>query len=195
MPLANQAAAAKLFEVVKSGLAHANDYDHPWRLPVLITSNEGRIVVLRDIDMQSGVWTFFTDRRSKKVEQLMLLKGEASATFYDPAQQIQLRLFGRVTEADVKQRITYWSSLKISQQLSYATTDAPGSEMDGPGNGLSQRWTLGTPSEEELKVAFKHFAAFNFSIDEIEMLSLSRSQARRCKWSSWNGDDFKWLVP
>lgn len=190
------ATASELIQYVKAGLRRAvADARHPWRLPVLITSKEGRIVVLRGIDNEGGAWRFFTDRRTPKVEQLAAESDVAAATFYHPKERTQVRLKGIATQMDETSRNQYWATLGTGQRSSYGAFSTPGSTLTGPGDGLSETWTRGQPTKEEEQLAFKNFAVFSFQIQEVELLLLHREGHRRCRWEGWKGSNFRWLVP
>ena len=196
MALTTYASAVELFDYMTNELNLAqHQADHPWRLPVLITSNEGRVVVLRQVNTIDGYWTFYTDRRSSKVTQLKESVGVASATFYHVHQKIQVRMKGAISEVDKGQHTVHWNSLQPYQQLSYATIKAPGTELEKPGSGLSENWSNHTPSRIELKEAFKNFGVYTFKIDKTELLLLNRTGARRCLFKQWNPEDYSWLVP
>ncbi|MFK8056754.1 MAG: hypothetical protein AB8F78_11595 [Saprospiraceae bacterium] len=196
MALSIQATANELIQYVQQGFWDAAaDGRHPWRLPVLITANEGRIVVLRGIDAERGSWMFFTDVRTPKAEQIRAKKGQVAATVYHPVDRSQVRLKGITTLLAHDKRRSLWEKLSISQKSSYGASVSPGTELEAAGDGLSETWTKGNPSKAELDEAFVNFGAYTFEISEVELLVLHSEGHRRCRWEGWKGDNFKWLVP
>jgi len=190
------APAAELFDYLKNELSLAqHNTDHPWRLPVLITSNKGRVVVLRGINTQEGFCYFYTDRRSAKLSQLAKSNGRASITFYQAKHHSQVRMEGTILEGSGKEKSVHWNELRLNQKSSYATDLPPGAELTRPGNGLSKNWMNKTPSSTELTDAFKNFAVLKFKIETIELLLINRRETCRCLWKSWNAEDYSWLVP
>ncbi len=190
------ASATDLVRYVQHGLDRAvTESQDDWRLPILITANEGRVVVLRSVDSSLGTWTFYTDRRTPKVSQLEECHGEASATFYHQKDRTQLRLKGIVTPQIDAERQRLWSALSVQQKSSYACTSAPGSVVLEPTDGLSQSWVDGNPTTSEVDFAFANFAVYTFQVTSTELLLLHRQGHRRCTWEGWGGANFAWLVP
>ena len=195
MPSHN-AEATELIQYAQSALMRAaNDSKDSWRLPILITANEGRVVVLRAVDEVSGAWTFYTDRRTPKVAQLLASAGECSATFYHQEDRTQLRLEGIAIAESEAERLKIWSGLNARQKSSYAASIQPGSKIEKPSDGLSRTWSAGNPTSEEEESAFGNFVVYTFQIKQAELLLLFREGHRRCSWEGWTGDNFSWLVP
>jgi len=190
------ASSTDLVQYVKSSLCiAAANARHPWHWPVLITSNQGRVVVLRGVDSEEGSWIFYTDLRTPKVQQLVVNANEATATFYHPKERAQLRLRGKVNQLDEAIHTRYWDMLDIGQKSSYGAFSAPGSVIESPSSGLSENWLKNQPTAKEEDEAFKNFAIFSFKIEEVELLLLLRDGHRRSSWEGWGGDNFKWLIP
>jgi len=181
---------------VNNGLQSAfENAHHPWRLPTLITQNEGRIVVLRYFNSEKGCWYFFTDRRTPKVSQLIESGGKAAATFYHPSDRSQLRLQGISRMVDEEQRSRFWSKLSAHQKSSYAASLTPGTIIDSADDGLSTTWKQGSPLAKEEKASFKNFCVYSFEIRQTDLLLLQKNGHRRCKWEGLDGKNFQWLVP
>lgn len=190
------ATSSDLIQYVNRGLQKAlADTRDPWRLPVLITLNEGRIVVLRDFDSKTGCWYFYTDRRTPKVSELAENGSKAAAIFYHPGDRSQLRVKGSARRVNEKQRLAFWDELSLGQKSSYAVTLTPGTAILTADDGLSTTWKEGCPSAQEEKTAFENFDAYAFEIEQTELLLLQRGGHLRCKWDGVTGNNFQWLVP
>lgn len=143
----------------------------PYTWFTLATVSEGgmpeqRTVVLRDVDRTARTLTFFTDRRTPKVAEIMAQPNIASL-FFDAEAMVQLRFSGKaevLTEGDIWQR--YWDSVSENGKADYAALKVPG-----------------TVRPDELTydtgLAKHNFAAVKIVCDRLDWLKLARSGHQR----------------
>ncbi len=185
-------------------LAAVSDPKHDWHWPQLATSDRGvpatRVVVLREFDVSAPSFTFFTDRRAAKVAAIKTLPDEPAgptceACFYDRTDRIQLRVAGLAVWRSEGQRRRIWTGMKTRGKLSYATAEAPGSELSEAGDGLTDSWREGAPTAREDERAFGNFLACDVRVTGAQFLQLSDAGQRRGTWDKWSESSFAWLVP
>lgn len=125
-----------------------------------------RTVVLRKVDKQAKTLTFFTDRRTPKVAELVE-RPMAACLFFDPETMIQLRFSGMVkllTDGAIWQ--TYWESLSERGKTDYAVLSIPGTSR---------------PDElvYDAELAKQNFAIVQIVCRSLDWLHLSRSGHQR----------------
>ncbi|MEQ3747024.1 MAG: pyridoxamine 5'-phosphate oxidase family protein [Henriciella sp.] len=144
---------------------------------------EQRTVVLRDVDRTAWTLTFFTDRRTPKVAEIMTQPNIASL-FFDAKAMVQLRFSGKaevLTEGDIWQR--YWDTVSENGKAEYAALKVPG-----------------TVRPDELTydtgLAKQNFAAVKIVCDRLDWLKLARSGHQRAvfEWTD-NGITANATVP
>ncbi len=174
---------------------------HPWHLGVLCTVNEtgfpeGRTVVLRAAEQAVGQLVFHTDFRSPKCREIEHNKA-VSLIFYNPAIALQLRVqaFAQIETGTVATK-EIWNALPDRSLRSYATTQAPGTPLDGPGTDLPPTWEQGVPGRDAGGFTLKHFAVVRCEMITLDLLSLSATGHRRAKFqkqnAAWQG---QWVTP
>jgi len=172
----------------------------PLRTPVLATVAEGRsfvrTVILRDVSLERDFLVVFTDARSTKVAQLEKNK-KSSLLFYEYVKNLQIRVNGEVT-VHVADSVAndYWEAVPARSRFNYAARPAPGTELQEPGDGLSEAWRSGI-SREESESAYENFAVLVVQAQCVELLHLHPEGHRRAVYTRmesgrWEG---RWLVP
>lgn len=172
---------------------------HRWRLPVLGTSGEQgvdqRILVLRKVFAAERLVWFYTDRRSSKMKHLRATD-RLHWLFWDPGKQMQLRASGEWYEPDAEVLRQEWTRLSVFARQSYASSQAPGSVVGSPTDGIPDGFLERPLSETES--AFENFTMIACRFDGLDWLQLHRSGHRRARFSwdqqqaDWSG---QWLIP
>lgn len=96
---------------------------------VLCTSTggtaDGRVVILRHVHVERAAVTFYSDRRAAKMAQLQT---PAAAVFWDPQEQLQVRLWGQASEVTEADRVdAYWQQVGPHGRQNYRALRTPGS--------------------------------------------------------------------
>jgi len=107
---------------------------HPFRFFTLATlQKEGgpnlRTVVLRDFDPDQFLFTLFTDKRSKKVQQLEE-NPKATGLFYDSNRYIQLVV--ELEMIEITEDTSQFNNLPEPSKKDYTSTLIPGSPLISP---------------------------------------------------------------
>jgi 3-hydroxyisobutyrate dehydrogenase len=187
----------KICSLLEDGLANRNDTFH---IPVLICGEnkkyDGRIVVLRGVDLENKVLRFHSDIRSNKIK---ILKSNPSANFlfYNKIEKIQLRISGQV-KINYKNNITKnsWGKTAHMSRQCYLGVKVPGSDSLIPTSGLSEDINNSNYSIEESEVGYNNFCVVETFIKTIEWLYLASKGHRRAKFTfKGNQIEKKWLIP
>lgn len=150
-------------------------------------SPRARTVVLRAAGV--GWAEVYTDGRSPKVADLRR-EPRAALCFYDPQEQLQLRLRGQVTihESDARSAEA-WREAGIYARKDYLGPQAPGTPIDDPSEG--------DPSGEEPTAAEAgNLCVLRLEVQDLDWLVLSREGHRRASLErSAGGWRARWLLP
>lgn len=159
-----------------------------WRTPVLATvgsdgAPRARILVLRDVDRDGRQLILHSDARSGKMAELSA-SPLVALTFYDPREQLQLRVSGTATAAQSGPAVdSAWARVPDAARRNYRTLAPPGAPTanDAPLLDGDGRW---------------NFALIEIGVRRAEFLWLGPDRHRRGTFR-WDGDDFSqcWLVP
>lgn len=100
----------------------------PWRTPVLATASDhggdARTVVVREVDIARRRVVFFTNRDSRKQEQLATGR-EACLLVFDAAAGMQWRLYGEPLEIREAESLDeFWQTLAAAQRSHYGKGEA-----------------------------------------------------------------------
>lgn len=161
-----------LLELARVELFRSNvDRKHPFRLLYLSTWGEYpevRIVVKRNIDPYLN-FTFFTDSRSPKVEQIRN-NPKVSALFYHPKKKLQIRLYGQAILIDEGHGDfdRYLQAVKQSSSLQDYTT------IQAPGSALKLEAEAASLFGKEI-----YFLAVEIQAQKLDILQLGRENHRR----------------
>lgn len=163
--------------------AAPNDKQHPWRTPVLATTDgelgDGRTVVLRDVDAEQHTLYLYSDARAGKVVQLAA-HPRGTLVMWSEALGWQLRVRVHVEVAtDGLELSSRWARLKLTPAAhDYLSALPPGSTLDS---------ALGARGERA------HFALLEASVLSIDWLELHALGHRRARFD--RGVAPRWLQP
>jgi pyridoxamine 5'-phosphate oxidase len=152
--------------------AAPHDKPHPWRTPVLATTDgdvgDARTMVLRDLRAAERQLLMFTDSRSFKAAQIAA-HPLGTLVMWSEALGWQLRLRVRLwLETDGLAASSYWTRLKLSPAAhDYLSALAPGSVIDGAQGPRGDR---------------AHFALLGASVLSIDWLELHELGHRRARF-------------
>ena len=143
-----------------------------------------RTVVLRQVKV--GKLLFYTDFRSPKVKELQA-NNTISWLFYDPTQQVQLRLYGRANLLhNSLECLEIWKNMPDYAKKDYITSHAPSSNLEAT-----------TIPSYLSNLDASNFCVVVSNIYKIDYLKLQRAGHIRAKFErnesgQWKGN---WLVP
>ena len=166
------------------------DRHHEWRTPVLASADadglpDARTVVLRQVDAQAGLLTFYTDSRSPKVAQLQA-KAAAMLVFWSARLRWQLRVRVACTVITAGPEVeALW--LKVQQSAAagdYLSPLPPGVVL--PQGGAAGTETVNASAPEH------SFAILRAQVLQMDWLELSREGHRRAQLSA---NTWEWLTP
>jgi pyridoxamine 5'-phosphate oxidase len=174
--------------------------EHPFHTPVLGTigryGSSLRTVVLREVVPSERYLSCYSDRRAAKVADL-LTHPQASWLFYDPGQQIQLRLGGRATLHFTDQLADRaWAKVGLNSRKNYLSLQRPGTPLANPGSGLPETFDSRNLSPVESEAGRKHFAVIVCQITFLDWLQLNPDGHRRAQFI-WENDKLRsnWVTP
>lgn len=161
---------------------------HPFRYATLATIGlemvpRLRTIVIREFDPEQMRLTFYTDSRSKKMLHIKENR-KVSLLYFHPEKLLQLRIEGlALKERDADALARHWGGVKNQSKKDYTTTQAPGSEIQGP-------------DRIEYLERDDFFSVVNITPFRIEYLKLKRPSHIRVRFAkdgdSWRSD---FLVP
>ncbi len=164
-------------------LAAPHDKQHPWRTPVLATTDgelgDARTVILREVEQAQSRLLIYSDARAGKVAQIA---GHPKGTLvmWSPGLGWQLRIRVHINAiADGLELSSRWALLKLSPAANdYLSSLAPGSPLD---NALHARGDRA------------HFALLQAQVLSIDWLELGAQGHRRASF----GKDAtgRWMQP
>jgi pyridoxine/pyridoxamine 5'-phosphate oxidase len=165
----------------------------PYRTFTLATAEpDTRIVVLRSAEPEAWI-QFHTDARSSKVSVLER-DARCAALFYDPSEQIQVRLRCR---AEVRRGDeAAWEATAILARRCYLASQGPGSPIPEPEAWIEPELMGRAPSQDEAEPGRANFSAIRLHVESAEVLKLGYEAHRRAAFSltadGWQG---QWLSP
>ena len=163
--------------------AAPRDKQHPWRTPVLATTDgevgDARTVILREVDQAQAALLMYTDSRAGKVLQVAA-HPRGTIVMWSPGLGWQLRIrvdLQAVTEGlELSSR---WARLKLSPAANdYLSPRTPGDPLDG---------AIGARGERA------YFALLEARVLSIDWLELHAQGHRRAGFS--NDATPRWLQP
>jgi hypothetical protein len=158
-------------------MAAPQDARHPWRTPVLATTDgeigDARTVVVRAVDAAKRHLTLFSDARAGKVVQLTA-HPLGTLVHWSAALHWQLRLRVRLeAQRDGLAVSSHWARLKLSPAAyDYLSALPPGSALDN---------AIGARGERE------HFALIVAQVLSIDWLELHPQGHRRARFADGQG--------
>jgi len=167
----------------------ASEMDSAWHVPVIgtvgPTGPELRMVVLRQVDMDSRKLVFHTDRRSRKANEINQ-SGQVAWQFFDPASAIQIRATSHATMHNHDELTRQlWGKVPRHARNNYAHPLAPGSALKSS--------TAGLLNDEE---AFDNFLVVLCEITFLDWLQIRPEGHLRAQFS-WDGQTWnsEWVAP
>jgi pyridoxamine 5'-phosphate oxidase len=167
------------------------DKKHPWRVVALSTTGldgaNSRNIILRAVESQRALFTFYTDLRSGKIADVAH-DPRVSLLFWNPRSNEQLRAWGLAhVVVDSVVLDSHWNRIPDYARKDYATLSAPGAVMtDNPknepelGSGVVQ-------STLSLDSARKNFRLIQVEIQRMDYLKLDRDGHQRFGLNQDNG--------
>jgi pyridoxamine 5'-phosphate oxidase len=163
--------------------AAPHDKQHPWRAPVLATTDgeagDARTVILREVNSEQATLLIYTDARAAKVAQVAA-HPLGTLVLWSPALGWQLRMRVHLQAVtDGLELSSRWARLKLSPAANdYLSSQAPGDPLDG---------ALGARGERA------HFALLEARVLSIDWLELHALGHRRARFNI--GATACWLQP
>lgn len=150
------------------------DKRHPWRTPVLATTDgdlaDARTVVLREVDVPRRRLTVYSDARAAKVAQLTA-HPLGTLVLWSPTLSWQLRLRVRLRVHDTGLTVSsHWARLKLSPAATdYLSPLAPGSMLG---------------SDVAVRDERSHFALIVAEVLVVDWLELHAQGHRRARFGA-----------
>ena len=167
----------------------ASETDSAWHTPVIgtfgTTGPELRMIVLRQVNMESRTLVFHTDKRSHKANELNE-SGQAAWLFFDPASGIQIRATSHARKHhnnDLTRQL--WKKVPRYARQIYAHPQAPGTALES--------FPAGLLSDDE---AFSNFLVVHCEVTFLDWLQIRPEGHLRARFS-WDGQAWnsEWVAP
>lgn len=171
------------------------DKKHPWRVVGLSTSGpdgiNSRNIILRAVEFQHALLTFYTDLRSGKIADIAH-NPQVSLLFWNPRSNEQLRAWGIASVVNDPSLLDmHWSRIPDYARKDYATLSAPGAEL----TELAES-TVFDHASLSFDTARQNFRLIQVQIWRMDYLKLDREGHQRFGFRQENGAwVFKALVP
>lgn len=156
---------------------------HPWRTPVLASSQPGgaaavRTVILREVDTTNWQLVFYTDKRSAKCQQISAIPS-GEVLFWDSGLHWQLRAavsYELLTSGPRIERL--WQQIAdTSAANDYLAAQPPGTPVSSP---------------QTITAETAHLAIIIAKVHQFDWLALSSEGHQRALITT---DSFQWQVP
>jgi pyridoxamine 5'-phosphate oxidase len=163
--------------------AAPRDKQHPWRAPVLATTDgeigDARTVILREVDQAQSTLLVYTDARAGKVAQIAQ-HPHGTLVMWSPALGWQLRVrVALQAVTDGLELSSRWAQLKLSPAANdYLSSQAPGDVLDSAISARGER---------------AYFALLEARVLSIDWLELHAQGHRRARFG--NDATPRWLQP
>lgn len=150
-----------------------------------------RTVVLRGVDVPGRTLRFHTDRRSRKVADLVRDR-RIALHGYDPGAKVQIRMSGLASvHAEDGVADAAWNGSRQFSRICYGVVPAPGDPIAAGGDFALPE------TEAEIAAGRANFAAVVVTVERLEWLYLAHSGHRRAAFA-WDGAgkvQAGWLTP
>lgn len=174
---------------------------HPFRTAVVGNADADKVhmrtVVVRKVNTIRKHVSFYTDTRSVKWKQLQHQPG-CSLLFYDPNEQIQIRLSGNASLHQLDELADKaWSETGITNRRNYLSDSAPSTSSPVATDGLDAIKEIESLSLAETEKGCKNFGVVVIAVDWMEWLWLNREGHRRAIFNYTTDGSFtaSWLIP
>jgi pyridoxamine 5'-phosphate oxidase len=173
------------------------DRKSPFHNPVVGTADGSmRVMVLRNVNVETSTIRFHTDMRSGKIAKIGD-KAPVSVLFYDAQAKVQIRAsgIGRIEQSG-ETADSAWARSPNTSRRCYLAHTGPGTIVDAPTSGLPERYETTIPTLEETEAGRANFAILLITLNRLEWLYLAHDGHRRAAFERdgdvWQGH---WLVP
>lgn len=191
-----------LADVWEALFASAGNPASEWGLVALGTVDADgnphqRLVILRGVDPVNRQLHCYTDRRSPKIEQIML-RPQTSWLFYDRQARVQVRLAGdaRMRPHDDPMSRKAWQYCSPEHRRNYGGRLAPGTECSQGYGSAPEDLLANLPEIPESQAVSENFCVITVVIDVIDWLQVSESGNRRAQfWWAGEGWQSSWVAP
>jgi len=173
---------------------------NPFRLVTVATTNgkvaNCRIVVLRDMDIDNGILTCWTDIRSSKVSDLRLYPN-MTWCFWSKNQSLQIRVYGETKVQHMTDETRQiWNEIAPNNRKDYRANIAPGQIINTTKSHLDWQEKEEIMTSGITDAGFENFAVIATKIQKIDMLHLHQSGHQRALFILNNGVwEKNWIVP
>lgn len=182
--------------------AAAGTPEHAWGTMSFSTVGGGaphvRTVALREVDPESRVLAFHSDRRAQKVADIRT-SSQVAWLGWDADGREQVRLRGRATvHRDDAVADHMWSTEDPASLGHYRRTVRPGAPVDEPTDGRPFLDASEPVTRDDVAEGRQHFAAIRTIIDEIDWVHLHAEGHYRAQFSfepSTGAFKKTWVIP
>jgi pyridoxamine 5'-phosphate oxidase len=155
-----------------------------------------RIMVLRAVSPDGGLFRFHTDARSPKAQHIGA-GAPIAVLAYDPAARVQLIARGTARiEHQGAIADTAWDTSALSSRRCYLAAHAPGTPVTEPTSGLPEHLLARAPTAAESEAGRPQFSVLLIDVRELEWLLLTSCGNKRARFQrnagSWQG---QWITP
>ena len=149
-----------------------------------------RNVVIRDFSKEDLTVRFHTDKRSKKISDI-LNNNNINLLSYDRADKLQIRINAKAKPINSEEvLLDIWNAMYPMSRECYRVIESPGNEIASLNDIEFQN------EDEEGINGFENFSAILCEIDSIEILYLHHAGHLRASYENDNGKlNGKWIVP
>ena len=149
-----------------------------------------RNVVIRDFSKEDLIVRFHTDKRSKKISDI-LNNNNINLLSYDRVDKLQIRINAKAKSINSEEvLLDIWNAMYPMSRECYRVIESPGNEIASLNDIEFQR------EDEEGINGFDNFSAILCDINSIEILYLHHAGHLRANYKNNNGKlDGKWIVP
>lgn len=170
------------------------DKKHPWRVVTLSTTGQNgansRNIILRAVESQSALCTFYTDLRSGKIADVAH-DPRVSLLFWNPRSSEQLRAWGEAcVVGDQAALDSHWARIPVYARKDYATISAPGAVLQRGAESIQKLDPLSDRLSDallNLDHARNNFRLIQVKIQRMDYLKLNREGHLRYGLNCLNG--------
>ena len=175
-----------IWDELKKYASPHNDFYTPVLSTIDNDNPSSRMVVLREISIAHRMLSFYSDKRSAKINQISQ-NSNVQFLFYHREKQYQLSMSGKAQLSDDQERHKrIWDVLK--RKGAYQTIHAPGTIISSPLSHLLD-------SEDPMN-GFENFIIVDCLIDKMELYQLDKDHNKRVRFSYFEDQWVtSWLVP
>ena len=183
------------------------DFTSPWRFAALATlagTDEAsaahpnlRTIVIRSLDRESGTLTFYTDKRSQKIQELSD-QPATSLLFWDPIAHEQLRVYGQARNVGEQMRLDHaWEALPLGSRKDYLMQGPSGEEIAGPSLAYESELNFRRITEQDSQPGRANFAIVDITCERWDWLSVTGAVHRRAKFDGFADapQSARWVMP